>query len=872
MRRLFLFFLLLLAACHGSDAKAPVGVDDGHTVQRTSSDAPVVGWLFASVAERTLGPFFTRRANDAGMTAWLSPAEGTFRTVHVVPVDTKGIPRAETIVAKVSIDTTMLVIGPVMGPTPGFAVAWTSLTDRGKSLWTITVDDKGIPRGKAVELTRTNDDIVWIDVLPTEHGSLCMWAEETRGGDANLIAAPLSADGRVHGATTRIAQGVIGWHALVMEKGIGVSTVSAGPPDARLKPEARSPLRDGKPGGFLFFRRLDAEAQQLQPPVAITPKSPTVSGDVEVTRAGSRLLFAWTDRSGEEPSVAMASIDDKDNVEPPRRVAEARGGASLLALVSGGAGPGLMYEAPARRTGETRRIHVSHVNDGLTLERKPFSLEVVGRGQPELAATSTGFALLATTANCEPDSATCANAKAVATIMRTDAHAVVVQREPLLFGADPATLGWGLVCENETCFALAASPGTPSRIRAAAVRPRAPTKTVVASAPPAAPKEGPRIVDVTAVASGESVVDLATTALGTSTLVALLSAKPDSGKATEDRHANVTLSTRVVGENADASSPFVVSPRALAAGGVAIAPAGQPDDGGALAWVSRESGDAEVHVTRLDKRGRRIADVQLTTAKGDAGDVTITWANGGWIVAWVDWRDGNGEVYAVRIGMDLARLSREERITNAPGDATDLVAVARGTDVWLAWGDSRESPKDGVADIYVAAVKMKDAKRTVDEQRIFATAANSRTPHLATTSDGIVVAWIEDAPLGAETPGSSGYGAFWTRVGVDGKPTDRPTRIALAGEGTATSVALEGAPLRAIVVRATLDNLGLDAIDLSRAPSVATTVLLLDGPPSLDVALSMQAVSEKESVVYFNDEGSTLADRRARRARIAWIR
>lgn len=870
MRRLFLFFLLLLAACHGSDAKSVVGVDDGRIVKRSSTDAPVVGWLFASVAERTLGPFFTRRAgDDAGMTAWLTPAEGTFRTAHVVPVDAKGIPRAETIVAKVSIDTTMLVIGPVAGPTPGFALAWTSLTDRGKSLWSITVDDKGIPRGNAVELTRTNDDIVWIDVLPTEHGSLCMWAEETRGGDANLIAAPMSGDGRVHGAATRIAQGVIGWHALVMDHGLGVSTVSARPPDARPKPEGQSPIRDGKPGGFLFFRRLDAEAQQTQPPIAITPKSPTVSGDVEVTRVGKRLLFAWTDRSGEEPAVAMASLDDKDNIEPPRRVAEARGGASLLALDGGPAGAALMYEAPARRTGETRRIHVSRVNDGLTIERHPFSLEVVGRGQPELAATATGFALLATTPDCETDSAMCANAKSVATIMRTDAHGAVVQREPLLFGADPATLAWGLVCETETCFALAASPGTPSRIRVAAVRPRATTKSVATPAPPVAQKDGPRVVDVTAVASGESVVDIATAPLGTSTLVALLSAKADAaGKADERHTTSFILSTRVVGENAEASSPFIVTPRALGVGGIAIAPAATPEDGGALAWVSRESGDAEVHVTRLDKRGHRVADVQLTTAKGDASDVTITWANGGWIVAWVDWRDGNGEVYACRIGLDLARLSREERITRAPGDATDLAAVANGNDVWLAWGDSRESPRDGVADVFVSAVKMKDARRLFEEQRVLATAANSRTPHLASTSDGVDVAWIEDAPLGAETPGSSGYGAFWTRLSSDGKPTERPTRLALAGEGTATSVALEGVPLRAIVVRATLDSLSLDAIDLAKAPPTATTVLALDGPPSLDVALSMQP----GGVVYFNDEGSTIADRRARRARIAWTR
>jgi hypothetical protein len=42
-------------------------------------------------------------------------------------------------------------------------------------------------------------------------------------------------------------------------------------------------------------------------------------------------------------------------------------------------------------------------------------------------------------------------------------------------------------------------------------------------------------------------------------------------------------------------------------------------------------------------------------------------------------------------------------------------------------------------------------------------------------------------------------------------------------------------------------------------------VLTLDGPPSLDVALVIEG-----GALYFNDDGPTPADRRARRARIAW--
>jgi hypothetical protein len=324
--------------------------------------------------------------------------------------------------------------------------------------------------------------------------------------------------------------------------------------------------------------------------------------------------------------------------------------------------------------------------------------------------------------------------------------------------------------------------------------------------------------------------------------------------------------TRVVGENGDAAPPSPITDRALAVGGVAVAAADKPESGGVVAWVGRDNGDAEVHLTRIDRRGRRTKDVQLTTAKGDANDVTVTWAGGGWIVAWVDTRDGNGEVYAAKVSLDLARIGREERLTKAPGDATDLVAVARGTDVWLAWADTRDSPRDGAADIFVTAVRMKDAHRAFEEQRMLGTAAHSRTPHLAAGPDGVHVAWIEEAPQGSETPGHGGYGAFAVKLDDGGHPAGKPVRLTLAGEGAATSVVLDATagPARAVVARSTIDAISLDAVELGKGG--ATSLFALDGPPSLDVALVLD-----RDVLYFNDEGPRPSDRRARRARISWV-
>jgi hypothetical protein len=129
------------------------------------------------------------------------------------------------------------------------------------------------------------------------------------------------------------------------------------------------------------------------------------------------------------------------------------------------------------------------------------------------------------------------------------------------------------------------------------------------------------------------------------------------------------------------------------------------------------------------------------------------------------------------------------------------------------------------------------------------------------------VAWIEEAPLGHETPGTSGFGALWTTIDPQGKVTAKPQRMPLAADGAASSVAIDsaGGKLRAVVARSTSDSISLDAIDLAAPSPRGFSILTLDGPPSLDVAMVMN-----DGALFFNDDGPSSQDKRARRARIAW--
>jgi hypothetical protein len=457
--------------------------------------------------------------------------------------------------------------------------------------------------------------------------------------------------------------------------------------------------------------------------------------------------------------------------------------------------------------------------------------------------------------------------------VRLDARLQPAQAEPLLLGKEraPATMGWNLRCLGDTCIALAADSSTPTGVLTMTLTPRA--APFVAPTMPRPPADAPRVSGIVTVASGQPFADLATAAVGDHTLVATITSAVDGvmprrkGKGGDG--AGATVSVRAIDHDGLPAGPATsVTARAVSAGGVAVAAAGKPEDGAAVAWVGRDAGDAQVHVARLDQRGHRASEVQLTTAKGDASDVAIAWTGDGWLVAWVDARDGNGEVYTTKIDRDLRRTAREERITKAPGDAADVSLVLHGDTAWLAWSDPRESPTEGIGDIYATTLSTRDARRAGDEVRVLATAAHSRSPRLAAAGDGALVAWIEDPPPGVDAPGAAEIARLDAKAHVVGAGQ----RLPLAGSGSPATLVLAGAGdgVRAFAARSSGQDVTIDAVAL-RADGTATSppwaLVDLDAPSSFDVALSVTS-----DAVFFDDIGAAPADHRIRRAAVAWVR
>lgn len=824
-----------VAAACGSPAttppKTPIGVSVPHEAGAPAAHQTLA--LIAQLKDKAVGPALARGPKGA-VVAYVAAAEKEKgpRPVVVIPLASDGTPKSDPkTVAQAGPETTSLIVRRV---DDGTIILFTALTERGEGLYGLVVDDDGKPKGALSELTRSVEDIVWMDALPTSDGIVIAWAEETTGDVADLLTVTVDGTGKAKGVPARLARGVTAWQAISEKGGLALGVVRANAPVAKQPPTASLYHVDPAGGAALIATR----------------PSTSSFADFDAARVGDTTVFAWTD-GGAEPSVVVAALDGAGKVISPIDVAPDRGGGTFAALAANDGGFLVAWDEPKKRDRSTKRAHFTLLDRTIKVQ-KETSLELAGGATFELRGAGDGFAVLGTGHPCAPSQgrAECLATANAPLFVRFDQSLAPTQVEGLV-GPERAGLAWNLDCAKDACLALAAGGTSPTNVYGVDLGARPSAHRALWLPPPA--EDAPRLVAVSTLEGATSVSDVAVARIGTTDLVAAITAAADDGK-------GVAGSTLVV--RPSDGTKVVLSTKALAMGGVAITPAKNEADGAVIAWVARENGDPEVHLTRVDKKGKKQNDVQLTTTKGDASDVAIVTIDGGYFVSWVDGRDGNGEVYATRVDLELKRQIREERITTANGDATDTALLALGGDaILLAWADPRESPKDGFADVYTAVLSAKSAKKSGSEIRVLSTAAHSRSPVLAKSEGGAILGWIEEAEAGTATVGARG--AMVISLDMAGKPANEAAKLRLAREGIVTALALDSSTgvLHAIAARSTADELCLDALGTKEQ----TPLLCLEGPPSLDIAMSLLGTT-----LYFGDDGPEVTDQRLRRALIDW--
>jgi hypothetical protein len=350
-------------------------------------------------------------------------------------------------------------------------------------------------------------------------------------------------------------------------------------------------------------------------------------------------------------------------------------------------------------------------------------------------------------------------------------------------------VAYGLSCDGHTCFALAADKGPPNELfgvevpdRASAWR--APTEDSGAAGPPAVRgvatlTTGPRIARVQASSSvGPGALAWVTYFLEGATSL------EQAPKGEPPFRATLALSWLDATNKSGEATPIVISKRAVSAGGVGIASPRGKGEGKELvvSWVAADKTGDQVYVTKVDTTGKKVAQKKVTTvdrkkaktkdkskdiAEADtaAASAVIAWSDApgsgrtaagkdesshvgtaGYVVAWVDGRDGNGEIYTARINQDLEKIVVDHRVTKSDGDASDVSLLVRANDAFVAFADARDG---GSSDIYVTRIDPYSLRVLDADVRVYASAGPSRAPELVQVGDQVLLAWIEDPKEGS---------------------------------------------------------------------------------------------------------------------------
>ncbi len=911
--------LALGAGCTRLPMQAPPPRRPSPLVTPPSPPAPKAGGaVFAATAiddlENQDGVHFFARRKEGALLVF---SKGGRFFARAVGLD--GAPRAPqaTDIGAAPTGALELLLGLLTPVGDGYVLAWAERESGRTRIATLALDASGAPRGTRSNLTEIAEEVWALDVLPRETGALVAWetwSQQTQRGD--VLAAPLSLQGAPSGPPVSLVSGVLAWYTAPSADAIAVVMPIAG-------------KDDGDPGtvvtGKVSVVPIDA-AGKPKLPIEISA-SPTAQPDVVASEIGGRIVLAWTDMRELDAAVWTAVLDKSGTiVVPARRATPPTGEQALVGLAGGKATSGpvprglLAWEDVLRTPTDDREIHLATIGPDGALGKERATMAFRAKGdddesdpnadsngappEPTLSADASGFGAI-TLAPAWTEAERPAKPKVLPTFVRFGADLTVLSAEPIradLFGADAVPYSvnpLSFACKDGACSAVCNSAEAPSHVGLVALAPR---KSEWSSPARRDPDDAPpRAASLTALHNGDQIARVAATELsGGGSLTAWATYFPEgdpSARAKKNGGAEVSFMIAAPGTTSANAAPISLSKKAVSVGGVALASSQGDKKEIAIAWVAREKGESQVYVTKVDETGKKTGQKKLTViprlkanvgaagrgsapsapnpnkgvAVSEASDVAIAWSGAdsveGWIVSWVDTRDGNAEVYAAKLDRDLNKIGPDRRITDAPGDAAEVQLLVRGKETFLAWSDARQKVDDGRGDIYVTRIDTRSLMKVGVEARLAATPMHSRSPQIVPGPSGSVWAsWIEEPGEGADAGGSVRFAVLDDK----GSPT-MTSRVAGDEKHVLVSAALACGDkgCHVVVGRSAGDALLVEALELSAAaqPGASKTLLTLPGVGTTDIS---PVFSDKTgaSLFFAADAASGLG--RVRRLKIDW--
>lgn len=784
LRRLSLPALVLAAAC-SAPPQAPRAPK--HHLPTTTHAAgpasPLVPALraaqIARVPEGTFGPYLGQ-GKEGGVLVWAA-AEGEQRGWYSAAVTGEGVLKtAARRIADAPPDIGLVVVRGAPD-VRGFTIVSTRRTALSEWVEVTFVDDQGALVAGPRALTELRGRALWVEAVELKTRRVVLWAVQNDAA-ADVYAVTLNARGEPEGDPAPVVTGARAWQAAPFGAGAVLGAVGS---DARVT---------------LTF--LDGRADAKSKPLVVSAAG-HAELDLDLAPLEGALLVAWSDTRDGESRVYRALVGTDKTVKVPEGpLTPPLGEQALVRAVSrpGASRAWLAWESPAERSGEAHMFDLAGVDatGRATPERARVELRSEEGSVPEVAAVGDGVAVLTLAAAC-PKNDTCADPDIVPTYVRFGPRLDLEASEPMrleALGGDPADLGWGLACREGRCFSLAALGDAPAPIYLVDLERRstlwrAAARTLGVETPP-------RIRENRVLARTDGLADLALVKAGNGSLAAYLTDFDPTTPwvklkqpAPDGRMEPLRARLGLFGFRADGSalaSEQVLSQRAHSLGGIALSP-GAPGSDTLAAWTGIDAGKPQVFLTLVGPEGARHTQRMLTRKGGDTSDVAATPVGKGWLIAWVDERDHDPELYVSRVDDKLVRLGNEHRVTNAPGPATQAALVALGENAVVAWAESRDPAAPGEADIYLTRVTTRDGTPVGGEKRVLSTKGHSFAPALGRLGGGLVLVWLERGT--PDVPGSAAV--MVQKLDASGELLGEPERMPVAaGEPTALALDCSG--------------------------------------------------------------------------------
>lgn len=714
---------------------------------------PMTAHRFAEVTD-VVGPY-VGRDGDVSLAAWAEAAP-TGRSLFAAAIDAKGVPAKPARIGNLAPELDLVLVrgfgaasAKAVGQ-PRFAVVTTRRSEQKTSIDVTALSASAVAVWGPTSLVERAARVLWVGFVVAGEQPLLLWAEQPSGakpGDAaSVYGMPVATDGKAAQPVVIVNKACV-WQAAAVAGRAALASVKPGP--------------NGCATGTVTLDLLG--------PSAKSEKSVELGGraalDLDLVASPDAFVLAWSDREQLEPRAVTAVVDAKGVVRSPAGPAVAALGEQGVIALAPGSTPSapafLVWENLTERPEGARFFQISALNANGRANGQHSRL-LYGRadgGTPELASYGGGLAALTLAPACSGDEDdSCAGAP-VPTFVAFDGALKVQASEPLMLdalGGHAADLGWGLTCQSDGCFALAA----PSRSPAALFTVPLPVResSYRAAAEETAPQPKPRVSASDVLLRADTALSqIAVGDLNGRSLVGYVTdfdpttpwqklTKPAEDGRLEPLRARIALRPFAAdGARAPLGDEQVLSLRAHSLGGLGLLTDAAAGKDALAVWTGLDKGEPQVFLTSVGLDGKRGQQRMLTRKSGEASDVAGLLVDGGYLVAWIDERSGDAEVYASRVGRALEKAGPEQRITTSDGAASQLTLTRVAGKPYAVWADARAAEEPGWADIYGAFLRPADAARDGGEHRLGSTRPHSFSPQASQLGGTPVVAWLEES-------------------------------------------------------------------------------------------------------------------------------